>query len=243
MVIGIFDQFAAARLLDKYPQMYMLGQRNEFFNQKRFWGWIINAIYHSALLYLLGMAAFMDDAKFENGWVGGQWWVGTTIFSATLATILYKGALITDMWTKYAVIAFLGSFLIWFVYMPFVSYVGPLVPWDLFNEYVGIVPELFGNVNYWLFLIIVPLICNLRDYLWKYYKRLYRTRSYHYVQEIQKLNLPDYRPRMDRFRQAVNKVRKIQRLKQSRGYAFSQSDTDQRKIIRMYDTTQQKPIG
>lgn len=75
------------------------------------------------------------------------------------------------------------------------------------------------------------------------YKRLYRTRSYHYVQEIQKLNLPDYRPRMDRFRQAVNKVRKIQRLKQSRGYAFSQSDTDQRKIIRMYDTTQQKPIG
>lgn len=49
MVIGIFDQFAAARLLDKYPQMYMLGQRNEFFNQKRFWGWIINAIYHSAV--------------------------------------------------------------------------------------------------------------------------------------------------------------------------------------------------
>lgn len=42
------------------------------------------------------MAAFMDDAKFENGWVGGQWWVGTTIFSATLATILYKGALITE---------------------------------------------------------------------------------------------------------------------------------------------------
>ena len=72
---------------------------------------------------------------------------------------------------------------------------------------------------------------------------MYRTRGYHYIQEIQKLNLPDYRPRMDRFRQAVNKVRKIQRLKQSRGYAFSQSDTDQGKIIRMYDTTQQKPTG
>lgn len=53
MVIGIFDQFAAARLLDKYPQMYMLGQRNEFFNQKRFWGWIINAIYHSAVRTLM----------------------------------------------------------------------------------------------------------------------------------------------------------------------------------------------
>lgn len=47
LAIGVFDQFSSARLLDKYPQMYMLGQNNEFFNQKRFWGWIANAIYHS----------------------------------------------------------------------------------------------------------------------------------------------------------------------------------------------------
>lgn len=72
---------------------------------------------------------------------------------------------------------------------------------------------------------------------------MYRTRSYHHIQEIQKFNLPDYRPRMDRFRQAVNKVRKIQRLKQTRGFAFSQNDTDQTKLIRLYDTTQQKPSG
>lgn len=51
MAIGIFDQFASARLLDKYPQIYMLGQKNEFFNQKRFWGWIMNAVYHSAVSF------------------------------------------------------------------------------------------------------------------------------------------------------------------------------------------------
>lgn len=74
-------------------------------------------------------------------------------------------------------------------------------------------------------------------------KRMYRPQSYHYIQEIQKYNIPDYRPRMDRFRRAVNKVRKIQRLKQSRGFAFTQNENDQSRIIRMYDTTQQKPIG
>jgi phospholipid-transporting ATPase len=42
------------------------------------------------------MAAFMDDSVFKNGLSGGQWWVGTTIFSATLATILWKAALITE---------------------------------------------------------------------------------------------------------------------------------------------------
>lgn len=74
-------------------------------------------------------------------------------------------------------------------------------------------------------------------------KRMYRPQSYHYIQEIQKYNLPDYRPRMDRFRRAVNKVRKIQRLKQSRGFAFAQNDNDQSRLIRMYDTTRQKPSG
>ncbi|KAI9011969.1 hypothetical protein CLU79DRAFT_709666 [Phycomyces nitens] len=243
MVIGIFDQFASARLLDKYPQMYLLGQQNEFFNQKRFWGWIMNAAYHSAILFFVGMIAFEDDAVFENGWTGGQWWVGTTIFSATLATILWKAALITDIWTKYTIIAIPGSMLIWFLFLPFVSYVGPNLPWTIFTEYQGIVPLLYGNLNYWLFFFLIPLVCILRDYLWKYYKRMYRPESYHCIQEIQKLNLPDYRPRMDRFRQAVNKVRRIQRLKQPRGYAFSQNDTDQSKLIRMYDTTQQKPAG
>ncbi|CEP15033.1 hypothetical protein [Parasitella parasitica] len=207
MAIGVFDQFASARLLDKYPQMYILGQKNEFFNQKRFWGWIANAVYHSALLYFVGMAAFIDDTVFKAGYMGGQWWVGTTIFTATLATILWKAALITDIWTKYTFIAIPGSLVIWFIFLPLVAYVGPLLPWDIFEEYYGIVPLLFGNVNFWLFFVVVPFACVLRDYVWKYMKRMYRPQSYHYIQEIQKYNFPDYRPRMDRFRRAVNKVR------------------------------------
>ncbi|ORX61690.1 phospholipid-translocating P-type ATPase [Hesseltinella vesiculosa] len=167
LAIGIFDQFTSARLLAKYPQMYMLGQSNEFFNQSRFWGWILNAVYHSAILYFVGMAAFMNDEVFAKGWGGGQWWVGTSIFSATLATILWKGALITDIWTKWTWIAIPGSMVIWFVFLPLVSYVGPLLPWGIFLEYVGIVPALWGNINYWLFFILVPLVCILRDYLWK----------------------------------------------------------------------------
>lgn len=74
-------------------------------------------------------------------------------------------------------------------------------------------------------------------------QRVMRPMPYHRIQEIQKYNLPDYRPRMDRFRQAVNKVRRIQRLKRNRGYAFSQNESDQTKIIRAYDTTVQKPDG
>lgn len=53
LAIGIFDQFVSARMLDKYPQLYILGQHNEFFNQRKFWGWFANAIFHSLVSPLL----------------------------------------------------------------------------------------------------------------------------------------------------------------------------------------------
>lgn len=74
---------------------------------------------------------------------------------------------IFSIWTKYTFIAIPGSMVIWFIYMPLVSYAGPRLPWGAFMEYAGIVPRLFGNVNYWLFVILVPFACILRDYLWK----------------------------------------------------------------------------
>lgn len=51
LVIGIFDQFVSARFLDRYPQLYTLGQKNEFFTKTSFWLWVTNALYHSVVRY------------------------------------------------------------------------------------------------------------------------------------------------------------------------------------------------
>jgi len=48
---------------------------------------------------------------------------------------------------------------------------------------------------------------------------------------------------MEWFRKAVHKVRMTQRLKRNRGYAFSQNEGGQARVIRAYDTTQNKPSG
>jgi phospholipid-transporting ATPase len=47
LVIGVFDQFVSARILDRYPQLYILGQKNTFFSKTAFWLWIGDALYHS----------------------------------------------------------------------------------------------------------------------------------------------------------------------------------------------------
>lgn len=43
--------------------------------------------------------------------------------------------------------------------------------------------------------IVLPPLCLIRDFAWKYAKRMYFPQSYHHVQEIQKYNIQDYRPR------------------------------------------------
>ncbi|KAI8058138.1 hypothetical protein BDF22DRAFT_724944 [Syncephalis plumigaleata] len=241
LVIGIFDQYLGARMLDRYPELYQLGQKKEFFNVRNFWGWTTNAFYHSLILFFAAYAIFQGDVILADGTVGGHWIFGTTLYTAVLGTVLLKAALINDLWTKYAWISIPGSFIIWIIFFSIYASVAPLTRAS--PEYFGIVPVLYKSGIFWFTIIVLPIFCIMRDYAWKYVKRMYYPRTYHYIQEIQKFNIPDYRPRMERFRKAVHKVRLIQRLKRNRGFAFSQSESGQAHLIRAYDTTMEKPRG
>lgn len=74
---------------------------------------------------------------------------------------------------------------------------------------------------------------------------MYYPQTYHHVQEIQKYNVADYRPRMEQFQKAVRKVRQVQRMRKQRGYAFSAADEADgggggMRVIGAYDTTRRR---
>ncbi|OZJ04656.1 hypothetical protein BZG36_02875 [Bifiguratus adelaidae] len=204
-VIGVFDQYLLASMLDRYPQLYMLGQANEFFSEKRFWGWFANAVFHSALLFFIGLLAFRDDIAFYQGWTGGL-----------------------CRWNKFNAIAIGLSLVVWFAFLPVVTYVGYHI--DVFTEYHGIIPRLYGNLQFWIYIIAVPLMVNLRDFVWKYLKRMYFPRPYHIVQELELKEPPNYRPNQQRWHRAMDKVHRLERQRTNsvaysgRGYAFAQSE-------------------
>ncbi|KAI9355344.1 hypothetical protein DFJ73DRAFT_825210 [Zopfochytrium polystomum] len=241
VAIGIFDTFVSARMLDRYPQLYRLGQRSEFYNHRTFWSWIINSFFHSLIMYqtmswIYGESAMLPDGRIANNWLFGQ-----MVYTTDLLTITWKAALIVDTWVKFTYVAIFGSIGLWFVMFPVYATVGPMIP--ISAELYGIVGPTFSSPSFWFGIILVPIIANFRDYVWKFLKRNYLCRPYHIIQEIQKYNIPDYRPRMEWFRKQVHKVRQTQRLKRSRGYAFSQNESGQANLIRVYDTTRRKPQG
>ncbi|KIV95128.1 hypothetical protein PV10_02814 [Exophiala mesophila] len=240
--MGIFDQFISARLLDRYPQLYQLTQKGVFFRMHSFWSWVGNGFYHSIIAYVFSSYFFYNDLIMTNGQVGGHWLWGTSTYTAILLVVLGKAALITNVWTKYTVLAIPGSFVIWLVFIPAYAYAAPNIAGGFSTELNGIIPKMFTSPIFYALCLILPPACLLRDFAWKYAKRMYYPQAYHHVQEIQKYNVQDYRPRMEQFQKAVRKVRQVQRMRKQRGYAFSAGDEggQQMRVLSAYDTTQQR---
>lgn len=125
--MGIYDQFISARLLDRYPQLYQLGQKGTFFRMHSFFSWVGNGFYHSILAYIFSTYIFSEDGIMSDGKAAGHWAWGMSTYTAVLLVVLGKAALITNIWTKYHVIAIPGSFIIWLVLFPAYSYAAPAI--------------------------------------------------------------------------------------------------------------------
>ena len=239
-VMGVFDQFVSSRLLERYPQLYKLGQKGQFFSVTIFWSWIINGFYHSAVVFI-GTILFYryGSALNMHGEVADHWTWGVSVYSTSILIVLGKAALVTSQWTKFTFLAIPGSFIFWLVFFPIYGSVFPYA--SISREYFGVVPHTYRSGVFWLTLLVLPVFALLRDFAWKYYRRMYAPETYHLVQEMQKYNINDYRPHIQHFQDAIRKVRQVQRMKKQRGFAFSQAEEGgQEKIIRMYDTTQKR---
>lgn len=164
-VLGIFDQFVSARLLDRYPQLYQLSQKGVFFKMHSFFSWILNGFYHSLILYFASQAFFYNDLPLGNGTTAGHWVWGTALYTASLATVLGKAALVTNIWTKYTVLAIPGSMVIWMAFLPAYAYVAPMI--GVSEEYIGVIPILFTSPVFWLMCVVLPFLCLIRDFAWK----------------------------------------------------------------------------
>ncbi|KAG1764931.1 Ca-transporting ATPase [Suillus occidentalis] len=247
LVIGVFDQFVSARILDRYPQLYALGQKNVFFTKTAFWLWVGNALYHSLILFTFTVILFWGDLKQATGLDSGHWFWGAMLYLAVLLTVLGKAALVSEYLSlSLSPPPIPGSFVFTMLFLPLYAVVAPAIGFS--TEYYGLVPRLWTDAVFYLVLILVPIVCLTRDFIWKYYRRTYIPLPYHIAQELQKYNIPDYRPRQEQFQKAIKKVRAVQRMRRNRGFAFSQTENgrqDQAKLIRAYDTSKSsaRPSG
>ena len=237
LVIGIFDQYVSAVMLERYPQLY----HEPFFTGRAIGGWMANAVYHSITNFFFVTYMFEAQTIRHAGHTTYQWLWGTALYFSVLVTVLGKAALVSNVWTRYTLLAIPGSLGLTLAFFVVFATIAPALGVSM--EYSYIVPRLLGTPRFWIVIVFVPVLSLLRDLLWRFWQRTYRPKSYHIVQEMQKYQLQDVHPRTDAFRKNIRQVRAVQRMRRSRGYAFSQTEHHQAHLVRQYDTTQARPQG
>jgi phospholipid-transporting ATPase len=73
--------------------------------------------------------------------------------------------MIFSNWTKYTWIAIPGSLLVWIIFLPIYGNVAP--GFHVSTELYGLPKPLYGSGAFWFCLILVPLLCVFRDFIWK----------------------------------------------------------------------------
>ncbi len=130
-----------------------------------FLSWLFNGFYHSLVLYFASEFIWWLGPPQSDGKIAGHWVWGTALYTATLATVLGKAALVTNIWTKYTVAAIPGSMVIWMVFLPVYATVAPKLGFSL--EYRGVIERLLTSPVFWLMGFVLPFLCLLRDFAWK----------------------------------------------------------------------------
>ena len=120
MVIGVFDQYVSARMLDRYPQLYRLGQTDTFYNHKIFIGWILSSLVHSLSLFYLWTLCLDEGVILVNGLTADNWSFGTMVYITTILTVLIRHCLITDTFVVFTSYAYVGSFFVFMIFFPLV---------------------------------------------------------------------------------------------------------------------------
>ncbi|KAJ3387897.1 hypothetical protein HDU84_000433 [Entophlyctis sp. JEL0112] len=165
VALGIFDQFVSARMLDRYPQLYRLGQRSEFYNNKTFVFWVANSFLHSFMIYSLLKVATTESQMLSDGRVVNIWLVGMILYTIDIILVTLKAVITLNTWTWFTRLAVLGSMVGWLVLFPIYGTVAPLI--NLSTELYGIPPIMYSSGVFWFSIILIPVLVLVRDFVWK----------------------------------------------------------------------------
>eukprot|EP00731_Ephydatia_muelleri_P030919 Em0022g433a len=171
-VLGLFDQDVTADGRLRIPSLYVPSQSGKGFNTKVFWMWIGMAIFHSAALFFIIFYGLQHESAVANGQVVGMWYIGSTIYAATVITVTLKAALESEYWTWVTHVAIWGSIASWFLFLVTYSHLWPTFPVGV--EMFGLDYVLYSTFVFYLSFVLGPGVCMLPDLIWKSFKHMLR---------------------------------------------------------------------
>ncbi|VDM30977.1 unnamed protein product [Hydatigera taeniaeformis] len=171
LALGLFERNMSAKNCLKLPVLYKETQRTTTFDKVTFLTWLVNGVFHSAILFWIPLFAFHSDVADPNGHIGSRLVVGNTVYTCVVVTVCLKAGLEHTAWTVFSHLAIWGTIALWFLFLIVYSHLYPTFP--IGPEMVGMDVMCFSSPIFWLLLIVVPVIALTRDFVWKVLRRTY----------------------------------------------------------------------
>ncbi|KAI8643221.1 hypothetical protein BD408DRAFT_401981 [Parasitella parasitica] len=174
---GVFDQDLKAEYSFQFPQLYLMGIRNDKFTTSRFFLTVVDAIYQSAVCFGLPYLVFIGPKISRNGYdLEGVVELGTFIagIAVVVANILVGFTIFSWTWIMFLCI-FISSatFFLW------TGIYSNIMTFTFFGEAI-----LFGEGTFWLCLVLTFVVCLLPRFTAKYYLQAYYPFDNDIIREI-----------------------------------------------------------
>lgn len=177
--MGFLDQDVSDRVSLAVPQLYQRGILRKEWGMTKFWIYIIDGLYQSAVCYFFAFCLFWTGGFVTTNGLQNNYREGYGTFVATSAIIacnLY--VLINEyMWDwLFILIVAISILLVFFwtgIYTAFVASAG----------FYKAAPQVYGSLSFWAYLLLAMVACLLPRWTAKCYQKMYMPRDIDIIRE------------------------------------------------------------
>jgi magnesium-transporting ATPase (P-type) len=174
LALAVFERDVSARAALMFPKLYSQGRQNKLFSAVIFWTGILNAIFHSALCFFIPHLVTKNDVLFSSGRTISLFPMGLMVYGCVMVTVTCKLALETAAWTVWNAVATIGSMVLWFLFLiVYNSLYAQLPKFGFLADPYYYFYMAASSAQFWLLIMIVPVVALSRDFIFKFYKRHY----------------------------------------------------------------------
>ncbi|WVQ83216.1 hypothetical protein IAT38_005355 [Cryptococcus sp. DSM 104549] len=152
-ILGAFDQDVHATASMAFPQLYKRGIAGLEYTRTRFWFYMTDGLYQSAVIFFIPMLAYGAGESWSSDGrdTNSLWDFGTTVAAAgVLAANSYIG-INSRYWTVVTWVVYVGSTLLVFLWIPIYSALGAF-------PYSGVVDVVYPTFSYWAIALMTTAI-------------------------------------------------------------------------------------
>ncbi|KAF1851843.1 phospholipid-translocating P-type ATPase [Cucurbitaria berberidis CBS 394.84] len=169
IVMGVLDQDVDDRVSLAVPQLYRRGIERKEWSQPKFWAYVVDGIYQSAIAFFFLYEIFAPATFSTSGGLDIAEYRRMGIYAATTAVCAANTYVLYNMYRwdwLFLVIVIISTLLTWFwtgVYTSFTSSA----------QFYKAGSEVYGNLNFWAYLLCATIACLLPRFIFKSVQKMY----------------------------------------------------------------------